>query len=87
MPSKNFGMRLAPHERSEIERLAEAQGKNMKDAILDAVRRQLEELGEKETFTPRPGSPLEGLEDLLGCFDSGFTDLSTNKRHMEGYGE
>lgn len=87
MPSKNFGMRLAPHERHQIEKLAEAQGKNMKDAILEAVRQQLSELGEEEPFTPRPGGRLEGLDDLVGCFDSGFGDLSTNKDHMDGYGE
>lgn len=53
MPAKSFGMRLAPHERRQIERLAEAQGMNMKDAILDAVRRQLDELDELAGYRGR----------------------------------
>ena len=86
MPAKNFGMRLSAHERREIERLARTLGKNMKDAVLDAVRERLDELTDGESFSPRPGSPLEGLEDILGSFDSGLGDLSTNKEYLEGYG-
>ena len=34
MPTeKNFGMRLAPHERRQIERLAEARETTMKEAV------------------------------------------------------
>jgi len=86
MPAKNFGMRLSAHERREIERLARTLGKNMKDAVLDAVRQRLGELNDEESFSPRPGGPLEGLEDILGTFDSGLGDLSTNKEYLEGYG-
>ena len=90
MPTeKNFGMRLSPHERRQIERLAEARGTSMKEAVLDAVRHRLSELaaGDEEPFTPRKGGPLDGLDDLVGCFDSGLGDLSTNKAYLEGYGE
>ena len=87
MPEKNFGMRLSGHERKEIERLAKKQGKNMKDAILDAVRARLVELDAGETFSPRPGGPLDGLQETLGSFDSGLGDLSTNRDHLKGYGE
>ena len=83
MPAKNFGMRLAPHERRQIEQLAEARGTNMKDAILDAVRRQLEELA--EPFRAEPGSVLEGLEDVVGSAE-GPADLSSNRDYLEGYG-
>ena len=89
MPAeKNFGMRLRPHERREIERLAALRGTTMKEAVLEAVRRQLEALhDDAAAFTPRPGGLLEGLGDLVGSFDSGLGDLSTNKEHLKGYGE
>jgi len=59
----------------------------MKDALLDAVRSRLEQLADERSFSPRPGSPLEGMEDVIGCFDSGLGDLSSNKTYLEGYGE
>lgn len=83
MPAKNFGMRLSPHERRQIERLAKAQGKNMKEAILEAVRKQLDQL---DTATrTEPGSVLCGLEDVIGSAE-GPEDLSSNKKYLEGYG-
>ena len=30
---------------------------------------------------------LEVLHDLVGCFDSGVTDLATNPKCMEGFGK
>jgi hypothetical protein len=84
MPTeKNFGMRLAPHERRQIERLAEARATTMKEAVLDAVRLQLAEIENEEPFVPR--GRLKGAEHLIGCFE-GPEDLSTNPAYMEGYG-
>jgi hypothetical protein len=41
--------------------------------------------------TPAPptgeGSLYDRMKDLIGCVDSGVTDLSTNPKHMEGFGE
>ena len=86
MPTeKNFGMRLAPHERRQIERLAETRGTTMKDAVLDAVRRQLADLASAdEPYVPT--GRLKGAEHLIGSFD-GPADLSSNPKWMEGYGE
>lgn len=82
---KNFGMRLAPDERRQIERLAEARGTTMKDAVLDAVRQQLADLAaQDEPYVPT--GRLKGAEHLVGCID-GPEDLSTNPKWMEGYGE
>ena len=83
---KTFAMRLAPDERRQIERLARARGTSMKGAVLGAVRDQLEALPAEEPFAPRPGGPLDGLDDIVGCFDSGLSDLSTNPDHLDGYG-
>ena len=92
MPTeKNFGMRLAPHERRQIERLAETRGTTMKDAVLDAVQRHLDSLVAQDA--PAPDEPyvltgrLKGAEHIVGSFSSGLTDLSSNPAHMEGYGE
>lgn len=84
---ENFGMRLVPHERRQIERLARARGTTMKDAVLAAVRHQLADLA--ATDEPEPYVPtgrLQGAEHLIGCID-GPEDLSTNPVWMEGYGE
>ena len=32
-------------------------------------------------------SLAEKMKDLIGCFDSGESDLSTNPKYMEGFGE
>ena len=89
MPTeKNFGMRLAPHERRQIERLAQARQTTMKGAVLDAVRRQLADLADDDEPEPYvPTGRLKGAEHLIGCIRSGVPDLSTNPEHMEGYGE
>ena len=34
---------------------------------------------------PQPGSALELVADLVGCFE-GPGDLSFNRKHMEGFG-
>ena len=78
-------MRLAPHERRQIERLAEARSTTMKEAVLETVRRLLEEIEAEKPFMPT--GRLKGGEHLIGCFRSGMGDLSTNKTHLEGYGE
>ena len=80
-------MRLAPHERRQIERLAETRGTTMKGAVLDAVRQQLADLAAADDSEPYvPTGRLKGAEHLIGCFE-GPRDLSTNPKHMEGYGE
>jgi hypothetical protein len=35
---------------------------------------------------PATGSALEMAGDLVGCLDGGPGDLSTNPKHMEGFG-
>lgn len=62
----------------------------MKDAVLNAVQRHLDELAAKEASSPDEPfvakGRLKGLEHLIGCFD-GPHDLSTNPKYMEGFGE
>lgn len=75
-------MRLAPHERQQIERLAAALGSSMKGAIMEAVARMLE----TERLPVKLSGRLQGREDLVGSFE-GPTDLSTDPRYLEGYGK
>ncbi|ACY48836.1 hypothetical protein [Rhodothermus marinus] len=81
---KHFGMRLTPHERRQIERLARLRATTMKEAVLEAVQRRLEEL-EKEMQPPAPQGRLKDAVHLVGCFE-GPEDLSTNPDYLEGYG-
>ncbi len=81
---KNFGMRLAPHERRQIERLAKLRATTMKAAVLEAVQRRLEEL-EAETQPPVPQGRLKDAQHLIGCFEGPET-LSSDPQYMEGYG-
>ena len=76
-------MRLSFAERRQIERLARAQGATMKEAVMDAVRKRLDEVDSGEPFVAN--GRLKGAEHLIGCFE-GPHDLSTNPDHMEGYG-
>lgn len=78
-----FGMRVTPSQKEKIERLADRRGTTQKAAVLEAVEHELAEDGAEE---PQPGSVLELTEDLCGSVE-GPPDLSTNPKHMEGYGK
>ncbi|PSQ89926.1 MAG: hypothetical protein BRD45_01440 [Bacteroidetes bacterium QS_8_64_10] len=81
---KWFGMRLTPAQKRDIEQLSE-----QKDAVLEAVQRELEPSEDDEPIEAQPGSVLELTEDLCGSIDDPNlpTDLSTNPKHMEDYGK
>lgn len=71
-----FGMRVTPTQKEKIRRLAERRGTTQKDAVLEAVERQLnggdrnDDRGgdaDGQTFVdPQPGSVLALTEDLYG---------------------
>ena len=47
---------------------------------------------EKALPAPAPGLPdgpslPERMKDFIGCIDSGVTDLATNPKYMEGFGQ
>ena len=48
---------------------------------------------EKLLPVPLPEFPADGpslqerMKDFIGCIDSGVTDLATNPKHMEGFGQ
>ena len=79
-----FGMKLTPEQKQKIKRLAEREGTSAKEAVLRAID---EALG-MEIPPARPGSFLEGIEDLVGSVgnEEGPVDLASNPKHMDGFG-
>lgn len=46
------------------------------------------ELGQESTSQqPEPISALTAAGDLVGCLGGGPSDLSTNKKYLEGFGQ
>ena len=97
-----FGMRVTPTQKEKIKRLAERRGTTQKAVVLEAVERKLAEDGAEEAqpesaleqiadlvdVEPEPGSVLALTQDLCGSIDDPDlpTDLSSNPKHMEDYG-
>ena len=53
----------------------------------ELVRRALEAyFGQRKTTTPLV-SALDQAGDLVGCFSGGPSDLSSNPRHLDGFGQ
>ena len=63
--------------------VAALRGRKFKDLVEEGLRRVVE--------SPENKPESEARRDLLrkycGIVDSGVTDLSTNPRHMEGFGQ
>ena len=51
------------------------------------IRESIEKEFQNGTFVEESPSFYDLVKDDLGCIDSGLTDLSTNPKHMEGFGE
>ena len=83
-----FGMRLTPDQKAQIERLAEQRDSTQKDAVMQLVEQAVVDDEEEEPIEAEPGSFLEAAGDLIGSIDDPDvpTDLSSNPKHMEGYG-
>jgi len=52
------------------------------------VQEALEKSLPDPPVAPLPGEPslYDAMKDGFGCVSSGVGDLSTNRKHMEGYG-
>src|SRR3972149_3931917 len=95
MPIDPAQIDLTPQQRKRLALLAEQTGKDwteLVDDLLDAAPLALH--GQPAVATEPNGQafPEKSLYDvlsergILGCFD-GPTDLSTNPKHMEGFGD
>lgn len=54
--------------------------------VREALENVLPGAGRVEAQQEGP-SAYDVLKDLVGCVDSGVTDLATNPKHMEGFGQ
>lgn len=79
---------VTPEQKRQIERLAERKGVSPEAAVRAAIEQGLEAAsvdGDEADVEVQPGSFLDGIEHLAGSVE-GPSDLSTNPKHMEGYG-
>ncbi len=77
-----FGMKLTPAEKAKIKLLADKKGVTQKEAVMGLVNEEMLEY----QINAKSGSILEKMQKYVGVI-AGPGDLSTNPKHMEGYGE
>lgn len=77
-----FGMKVTPEQKRKIKHLAAREGTSAKEAVM----RLVDEALEHEPLSVPEGSFLEGIEHIVGSVE-GPSDLSTNRKYMEGLGD
>ena len=77
-----FGMKLTPEEKRRIRLLSKLEGRTQKEAVMNAVNEKITEY----EVPAETGSILDQIREYSGVVTDKSTDLSTNKKHMEGYG-
>lgn len=82
MASERLSIRLPESLHSEIEALSKASGKSESEI----ARLAIEEFLQRQAARPSCYD-IAKEAGLIGCFDSGIGDLSTNPKHMEGFGQ
>ena len=66
---------------ARLEALVRKRKQSKSELVREAIERLVEQSG-----APVKGSVLDLIEDLVGM-ETGPTDLSTNPKHMNGYGQ
>jgi hypothetical protein len=72
--------RLSREDRAALEKLKSATGRSESDLVRLGVRLAAEKLTRQPSARDRAGSSV-------GRFTRGPRDLSTNKKHLDGFGE
>ena len=80
-----FGMKVTPEQKQKIKRLAQRHGLSAKETMMKLVDEALAGEQPDKPVKVRPGSFLEGIEDIVGAGE-GPPDLATNPKYMEGFG-
>ncbi len=80
-----FGMKVTPEQKRKIKRLAERYGLSAKDMVMKLVEEALTGEQGAQPFEVRPGSFLDGIEDIVGAGE-GPPNLATHPKYMEGFG-
>ena len=82
MASDRLSVRLPQSLRQRINELSESTGKTESEIAREA----LEEYLDRSESSPT-AYDVALKAGWIGCFDSGVGDLSTNPKHMEGFGK
>jgi Arc/MetJ-type ribon-helix-helix transcriptional regulator len=77
---KTLTVKLPPALEARLEALVRKRKQSKSELVREAIARLVDERGAPG------GSVLDLIGDLVGM-ESGPTDLSTNPKHMRGYGE
>jgi Arc/MetJ-type ribon-helix-helix transcriptional regulator len=80
---KTLTVKLPDELAVRLEKRARQFGISKSALVRESIERDLTRDGRVE----EQPSIYELVKDDLGCFDSGLGDLSTDPRHMEGFGE
>ena len=67
----------------KVKAMAALQGRAIRDVTIELFRCWLEQ---DESSEAPEAAAFDLLKDYCGVFDSGVGDLSSNPRHMEGFG-
>lgn len=65
-----------------LEQRAKRSGRSKSSLARESIERDLD----RDRAVEEPPSVYDLVKDDLGCVDSGVTDLSSNPKHMEGFG-
>jgi Arc/MetJ-type ribon-helix-helix transcriptional regulator len=77
---KTISLKLPDPLHAKVERLAKSRKQTKSDVVREALEQML-----NGARAAKPISALDLAGDLAGCL-KGPGDLSTNPKHMEGYG-
>ncbi len=77
-----FGMKLTPEEKRRIMLLSKLEGRTQKEAVMNAVNEKITEY----EVPAETGSILDQIREHSGVVTDKASDLSTNKKRLEGYG-
>ena len=79
---------ITPAQKERIEQWAEQHDLSPETVAAQALARGLDAPPEEDSEEAQPGSFLDAVSDLAGSVDDSGAprDLSTNPKHMEGYG-
>ncbi|MFN0199766.1 MAG: ribbon-helix-helix protein, CopG family [Planctomycetaceae bacterium] len=81
MATDRLSLRLPEPLRTGLEAMVESTGRTESDLAREAIEEYLLRHGKLPTCFD-----LAQAAGLIGCVDSGKGDLSTNPKHMEGFG-
>lgn len=82
MSDGRITFRLEPRLRAKLRRAAKSLGKPESEVVRTAIEKELNAAARPRTF-------YDALVEsgFLGCVPDAPSDLSTNKKYMEGFGE